>query len=325
MKKMVALMMLGLALLLFGPTLAGADYPEREVTMYCSSSAGGTTDLNVRYLSDVVGKILGQSFVVVNKPGAAHTICANLVRTSKPDGYVLGGIAGSAFSEVPYVRKVPYDVRKDFTHFATCAAYTQGLTVKADAPWKTFDEFFEYAKKNPGKIIYSSDGHGGGSHIVMEYLAYRKGGIDWKHVPYSGGARNAPALLGGHVHAWSAAGTQVQFIKDGKMRMLVCYNEERQKYAPDVPTLKELGYVDHSVDMYINFAGPKGLPEPIVNKLEAAFLKAMRDPAYAAFLEKLNMPPKILGAKETVQHIDKMSKIWGEMVRVTGIKEKEEQ
>jgi len=311
-------------LFIMGPVLARAEYPEREVILYCSSSAGGTTDLTLRYLSEPLSKTLGQPFMVVNKPGAGHVICATLVANSKPDGYSLGGVAGPAFTSVPNVRKVPYDIRRDFTYIATCAAYTWGLTVRADAPWKTLEEFLDYAKKNPGKIIYSTDGHAGTAHIMMEYLARKKGGIDWKHGPYSGGARNAPALLGGHVHVWAAMGTQVQFVKDGQMRMLACFNETRQKYAPDVPTLIELGYVNHSIDSPIVIVGPKGLPEPILKKLEAAYLKAMKDPAYDKFLEKLNMPPAILGAKETTQSMEEKLNLWGEMARVTGIKEKEE-
>jgi len=143
-------------------------------------------------------------------------------------------------------------------------------------------------------------------------------------VPYSGGARNAPALLGGHVHVWAAMGTQVQFVKDGQMRMLASWNDTRQKYAPDVPTLIELGYVNRSLEEAIFFVGPKGLPEPILKKLEAAYLKAMKDPAYDKFLEKLNMPAVIRGAKETAQSVDEKQKFWGEMVRVSGIKDKEE-
>jgi len=315
---------MGFCLFLLGPVGAQGEYPEREVILYCSSSAGGTTDLNARYLSEAISKILGQPIVVVNKPGAAHTICANFVANAKPDGYSIGCIAGSAFIQGPSLRKVPYDVVKDFAYIATCSEYTMGLTVRADAPWKTLEEFLDYAKKNPGKIIYGSDGHGVGPHILMEYVAYKKGGIGWKHVPYSGGARNAPALLGGHTHAWAAAGTQVQFIKDGNMRMLVCFNDTRQKYAPDVPTLKELGYIDVPTGIPIVFVGPKGLPDPIQKKLETAYLKAMRDPAYAQFLEKLNMPPSILGAKETAKDIEEKLKIWKELVRLAGIKEKEE-
>ena len=141
---------------------------------------------------------------------------------------------------VPHMRKVPYDYRNDFTWIATYTEYTSGLVVKADAPWKTLEEFLDYAKKNPGKVIYGSDGHGVGTHILMEYLALKKGGINWKHVPIAGGPKLATALLGGHIHAWSAAGTHVQMVKDGTVRLLVSFNKTRMKSAPEVPTIVEL-------------------------------------------------------------------------------------
>lgn len=106
--------------------------------------------------------------------------------------------------------------------------------------------------------------------------------------------------------------------------MLARFNDTRQKYAPDVPTLKELGYVNDPINGVIVSVGPKGLPEPILKKLEAAFLKAMKDLGYEKFLEKLNMPPAIMGAKETAQSMKEKLIFWGEMARMIGIKEKEE-
>ncbi len=178
MKRKSIFAVLSGCLFLLGPVGAQGEYPEREVIVYCSSSAGGTTDLTLRYLAEALSKALGQPFMVVNKPGAGQVICASLVANSKPDGYYLGGVGGSPFTTAPNVRKVPYDTNKDFTFIATGAAYTQGLTVRMDAPWKTLEKFLDDAKKNPGKIIYSTDGHGGGTHIIMEYLAWKKGGID---------------------------------------------------------------------------------------------------------------------------------------------------
>ena len=311
----------GIFFVLLVPAGAMGEYPDRDVTVYNGSSAGGVTDLASRLLSDTVGKAIGQPVVVVNKPGAAHTVCANLVANAKPDGYTLGALSSSAFTQVPHMRKVPYDFRKDFTWIITYTEYTSGLVVRADAPWKTLEEFLDYAKKNPGKIIYGSDGFGMGTHILMEYIALKRGGIDWKHVPIAGGPKLATALLGGHIHAWSAAGTHVQMIKDKTVRLLVSFNNYRMKAAPDVPTLQELKITDLSVGTALVIVGPKNLPEPILKKLEDAYVKAMKEPSYLGYMDKVEFPHVFLGSKETAKTMELQSKGWGEMIRLTGIKE----
>jgi tripartite-type tricarboxylate transporter receptor subunit TctC len=311
-------------LLLLIPCLAFGAWPEREITVYNGSSAGGVTDMATRILSDSVGKMFGQPVVVVNKPGASHTACANLVANAKPDGYTLGALSSGAFIQVPHQRKVPFDFQKDFTYIATYTEYTSGLVVKKDAPWKNLDEFLDYAKKNPGKVIYGSDGYGMGTHVLMEYLAMKKGGIEWKHVPIPGGPKLATALLGGHIHAWSAAGSHVQMVKDGTVRLMVSFNQTRMKAAPDVPTIYELGLMGNlSLGTPLVIIAPKKLPEPLSKKLEDAFLKAMKEPAYLDYLDKVLFPPVFAGGKETTEQMVIKSKGWGELVRITGIKEEQ--
>ncbi len=305
------------------PCLAFGAWPEKEITVYNGSTAGGVTDMAARILSDMVSKIVEQPIVVVNKPGASHTICANAVANAKPDGYTLGTLSGGAFTQVPHMRKVPYDWRKDFTWVGAYTEYTSGLVVKNDAPWKTLDEFLDYAKKNPGKIIYGSDGHGMGTHVLMEYIALKKGGIDWKHLPIAGGPKLATNLLGGHIHAWSAAGSHVQMIKDKQVRLLVSFNSTRMKSAPDVPTLLELKLVDLEVGTSLPIIAPKNLPEPILKKLEESFLKAMHDPSYLQYLEKVEFPPVFAGSKETEKNIKRQYEGWGQMIRATGIREEQ--
>jgi len=194
------------------------------------------------------------------------------------------------------------------------------LVVRTDAPWKTLEEFLDYAKKNPGKMIYGSDGYGLGTHILMEYMAVRKGGIDWKHVPIPGGPKLATALLGGHIQAWSAAGTHVKFIKEGKIRLLVSYNETRLKYAPEVPTMNELGY-NLAIGTPLVIVGPKGLPEAILKKLAEAYLKAMKEPAYLQFLDRVDFVQNFLGPVDLAKAIESTSKGWKELIEATGIKE----
>jgi tripartite-type tricarboxylate transporter receptor subunit TctC len=320
MKKVAVLLILAAGFFLIGPFEVQAAFPDREITVYCGSSAGGTTDLGIRVLSEMISKELGQPAVVVNKPGASHTLCANLVANAKPDGYTLGALSATAFVEVPHLRKVPYDPQKDFTWIATYTEYTCGLVVKNDAPWKDLEEFLDFAKKNPGKVVYGSDGYGTGGHIIMEYLSYKKGNLEWKHVPIPGGAKLATALLGGHIMAWSAAGSHVRFVKDKAMRLLVSYNRNRMKAAPDTPTLQEMGYKGFPRGRYLVIIAPKNLPDPIQKKLESAFLKAMKDPVYARFLDNIQFLPTFHSGKETAENLAETYEIWKDFIRLTGIK-----
>jgi tripartite-type tricarboxylate transporter receptor subunit TctC len=317
-------MLIGLVcLFLLTPILVQADYPEREITIYVGAAAGGTTDLGIRILAETVSKEFGKPVVVVNKPGGGQTVASTLVSRAQPDGYTLGAVSATAFVEVPHFRKVPYDVQKDFTWIATYAEYNCGLVVKADAPWKTLTEFLDYAKKNPGKVLCGNDGYGTGSQIMMALLAV-KNGIEWKQIPISGGAKLATSLLGGHIHAWFASGLQALYIRDGSMRLLVSFFGKRSKLAPDVPTLEELGYEKLPTGRPMVIVGPAGIPDPVQKKLEVAFLKAMNEPGYLKFLDNVDFPYTFLDGRTTAKNIETNYKIWGEFIRLTGIKEKQE-
>jgi len=149
MKKRIFLGGTTILSLLLIATLVQAEFPEREITVNCNSAAGGITDTSIRILSDTVSKKFGQPVIVVNKPGASGVICANFVANSKPDGYTLGIYGSNPFTMVPHVRKVPYHYKNDFTWIASYMEYPSGLVVKPDAPWKTLEEFLDYAKKTP--------------------------------------------------------------------------------------------------------------------------------------------------------------------------------
>jgi len=318
MKKALFFMIVGIGLSLFSP--AQAAYPDREITLVCAHAAGTNTDQLIRFISEISGKALGQPIVVVNKPGASYAIGASAVTNAKPDGYTIGALSGSAFTQLPHMRHVPYDVFKDFTWIASFTQHTVGLVVKADAPWKTFDEYLDYAKKNPGKIIWSHDGYGLGGHILPEWVALTRGGIDWKFVPIPGGPKQATSLMGGHIHAWSAGGFHVQFVRDKTMRLLVNYDMIRLPSAPDVPTLRDLGYDSGIDDTPIVIMGPKGLPDPVRKKLEETYLKAMQDPGYHKVLDNTDMPKIFKGSAALTRTIEKDYKGWERLIQITGVK-----
>jgi tripartite-type tricarboxylate transporter receptor subunit TctC len=237
----------------FGPRSLSGPRDYRLLRLF----GGGTTDMGTRLLSDMVSKSFGQPIVVVNKPGASHTLCANFMANSKPDGYTLGAFSASAVIQVPHLRKAPYNPMKGLTYVATYTDYTSGLVVNKDAPWKTMKEFMDYSKNNPGAMIYGSDGHGIATHILMEYLAWKWGAVDWKHVPIAGGPKLATAFLGGHIKAWAGPGSHVQFVKDGTMKLVLSLNIVRMPAAPDVPTVFELYLKEYRLGLRCSSPDPK--------------------------------------------------------------------
>lgn len=263
-------------------------YPSKPINLYIGFSPGGSTDLTARAIADQMSIILGQPIVSINKPGGGATVEAALLSQTKPDGYTIGTLNTSAISIVPHLRDMPYNPISGFSYIGEVGLNCIGLCVRPDSPWKTLKEFIDYAKKNPGKVSYSTTGAGQHQHIAMEYLAKREG-IEWKHIPYAGGADANTALLGGHVTATSGGTTHISAVKQGLFRMLVVYEGRRMAEFPDVPTLKDCGY-DLALEQALGFAGPKGIPEPILDKLEAAMKKALFTPEVAKVMKTLEMP-----------------------------------
>ena len=156
-----------------GAVLAQEKYPTKPITLTIGYGAGGGTDVSTRPLAHAASKIIGQPIIVVNKPGGATAVAMAGLKNEKPDGYNIGTLGAGGFL-APLTRKVNYDVLKDFAPIVQFAIFQYGLVVRSDSPWKTFKEFIDYAKANPGKIRYSTSWVGGAQHLVMERLASRK-------------------------------------------------------------------------------------------------------------------------------------------------------
>jgi tripartite-type tricarboxylate transporter receptor subunit TctC len=180
------------------------------------------------------------------------------------------------------MREVPYHPQKDFSFIAQSQIFPQPFCVRNDAPWKTLKELLEFARQNPGKVTYSTAGPGGAQHLFMELLAKQQN-VKLVHVPFKGGADGLAAVMGGHVVASLAAEVAAQ-AKAGNVRALAVLGEKRLKALPDVPTFSELGY---NIEMpnWMGIGAPKGVPSPILKKLEAAFTKAIHDPSFIETLE----------------------------------------
>ncbi len=266
------------------PGVASAQaYPSRPVKLICPWPAGGSTDAVMRALAESVGKALGGSVVVENKPGASGMLGPNELAKAAPDGYTLSQLT-IGVARLPHMQKMQFDPLKDFTYIACLTGYTFGIVVRNDSPIKSIKELVDYAKANPEKFSYGSTGAGTTPHLAIEEFA-AKAGIKLTHIPYKGSADGVQAVLGGHVMAHSDSTGWAPQVEAGNLRLLATYGSKRTRRWPNVPTLQELGYETVS-DSPFGIGGPKGMDAALTKRLHDAFKKTLEDPAVLATLEK---------------------------------------
>ncbi|MEJ2247120.1 MAG: tripartite tricarboxylate transporter substrate binding protein [Acidobacteriota bacterium] len=272
-KNLAVFVILAFALVLFlgSRQNAFADYPEKPITVYISFPAGGSTDLAARSLGPGLEKALGQQVVFVNKPGGTGTVAFGILAGEKPDGYTLTVGVNSAIIWNPIVRKLPYKPLADFTPVICFGTAPTGVSVRSDAPYQTWQEFVDYARKNPGKIKYGTTGAVSIFTAGMK-LASKELGLKMVHIPYKGSMPAYTALLGGHVEAAVSDSVFDEFVKAGKLTLIAAFTKERIPEYPNTPTLIELGVnLYNNVGEYSLF-GPAGMDPAIVKKLEDAVI-----------------------------------------------------
>lgn len=280
---------------------SGQAYPDKPITVYCSYAAGATTDLTTRALAEGVEKILGVPVVVENKTGGTSTVCAGLVASRKPDGYTLGVISTGALTLMPHMVKLSYNPLKDFTPIMQYSRFLGGLTVLSESPIKTVDDFIAHARANPG-LSYGSPGMYSQQHLAVELFGQCKG-LKLKHVPFKGGAESNTALLGKHLDFVAGSGQHVRFVKQGVFRVLMIYNSnKRDPNFPQIPTQTEIGCPDYAANAMM-LAGPKGMPDAMVKKLEDAFRKVSESPSFHKLLDQFDLPYDYRGRTELEKEI----------------------
>jgi tripartite-type tricarboxylate transporter receptor subunit TctC len=294
------------------PILSSAQsYPTKPINVLVGFAPGGTMDISTRVLASKAEKFLGQPFIISNNGGGGGSVALGIVAKERPDGYYLAGCTSTGLIRIPQFRPVPYKL-EDFVPIMHFGAPQTGLVVKADSPWKTLKELVEYAKKNPGKVSYSSTGVGSPMHLAMEYVAKQEG-IQWTHVPYPGSTPALTALMGGHVTAQSGSTEWIPQVKAGEVRLLATHGEKRMKIFPDVPTFRELGY-DFINETVFMAAAPKGTPSPIVKKLEEALHKAMDDPEFIQTMERMEIEITYRNSEDTKKYLEEAYARLGKMI-----------
>jgi len=260
-------------------------FPTRLVTIWVGFPPGGSTDTLTRVLAEATEKRLGQKIVVINKPGAGGAVAASLLAKEKPDGYILGSYPDTPVTRAPHLRDLDYDPFRDLSHIIRVGLYKNAFVVRADSPFKKWRDVVEWAKKNPGQLTFGNPGAGTTPHIIMAKVALVEG-FTYKTVPFAGDTPNVSALLGGHVMI--AAGSSLSWrphVDAKTLRVLLVVEKEGLDYAPDAPTFEKVNYHFEPPTSLI-LCAPKGIPDPIRETLEKAFMEGIKSKEFRAVAEK---------------------------------------
>jgi tripartite-type tricarboxylate transporter receptor subunit TctC len=274
------------ACLLVAAAAQAQQFPAKPVTLIVPWPAGGSTDIYFRKLGEITQKHLGQNLVIENRPGGSgNNGPTTMAKTAQPDGYTISQLTISAF-RAPHMQKVDWNPVTDFTYIIGLAGYTFGVVVKADSPFKTFNDLIAYAKANPGKLSYATPGTGTSLHLAMEEVG-AKAGVQFLHVPFKGYADGAIALMGGHVMVQVDSTGWAKQVDAGAQRLLATLGDKRTRWG--APTAKELG-VDTVSASPFGLVGPKGMAPQVVKTLHDAFKRSLEDPEYHKLLATLDQP-----------------------------------
>ncbi len=288
---------------------AAADFPTKVVTYLITFDPGGQSDREARRQQPHLEKILGQRVLIDYKVGGGGALGWRELVKSKPDGYTIAGFNIPHIILQPLQQEVGYKTEQ-IIPVALFQRTLLALAVLNTSPFKTLQEFVDYAKKNPGALTVGGSGTFSGPHMAA--LRFQKlSGTSITYVPFTGAAPQTMAFLGGHVAAAFSNSDDLVRYKD-KIRVLAFASEQRYPDFPDTPTFKEQN-VDMVEAVDRGVAVPPGTPEPVIQKLEAAFLQIARNPEIQAEMKTQGFVPLAMGHKETQAHIEKMTAIYKEL------------
>ena len=298
---------------------AGTAWPERPVRVIVPWPPAGSTDVLVRIYAERLQPLLGQTFVVENRPGAGGNIGIDAVAKAAPDGYTMGIAAVGHFCINPYLyTRLPYDPKELMPVGVAWELPNVAVVPVEHNPSRTLAEFIAWAKKRPQGITYGSPGVGTTPHLSGALFAARVG-IEATHVPFRGAAQAIPVMLGGQLDfALDNLASYVPVIRDGKMRALAVTSAQRFPTLPEVPTMAEAGVPDFVVTSWQTFVFPAGTPRAVIARLNAALKRISEDPE----MQKRFVDTGALMAWSTPEEVQariaRETPMWREAVRISG-------
>jgi tripartite-type tricarboxylate transporter receptor subunit TctC len=284
--------------------------------------AGGSTDILARILADQLKEILGQPFVVENRPGAGGNLGISALVSSPPDGYTIGAATIGHFAINQYLYdRMPYDPERDIVPVSmTWELPNVAVVASQHVPARTLAEFIAWAKTRPGGITYGSPGVGTTPHLSAA-LFVNRAGLTGAHVPFRGAAQTIPAMLSGDVtFALDNLASYISFIEAGNMRALAVTSSERWPTLPDVPTMAEAGMPDFVVTSWAAFVVPAGTPRPIIDRLSGAMQQVVKEPALQKRFEVAGARALSSTPEQAAGLAAKERAVWKDVVRISGAK-----
>lgn len=282
------------------PAAQAQPYPNRPIRVIVPFPPGNAADILPRLIGPKASERLGQQFVVENRAGASGQIGMEILAHTSPDGYTLGVGQGGNLAVAPHTyKKIPYDPLKDFVPVVLLATNYLGLVANTQVPFKSVREMIDWAKANPGKLIYASNGEGGFPHLGFELMGVMAG-FKFIHVPYKGSAQIVTDLMGGQVQvAMESFTSTVAQVRGGKLLILAITNNVRDPAQTDAPTVAETvpGY---EMRGWFGIVAPAGTPGPVIRRLNDEFNRAMQAPEIKAKMATSglivpNEPPEVFG------------------------------
>ena len=303
------------------PRVAAAEYPDRLIKLVVPQAPGSATNVLARILAAELELQIGQSIVVENRPGGALTTGLAFTAKSEPDGYTIAmGPVGALAITRHMVKRLPYDIERDFQPVALVTRGQMLLAVSPRLPVRSVGELITLAKTRPGTLVYASSSAGSPGHVGFE-LFKSMTGIDIAHVPYRGGSMAITDLISGQVHVMLESLSSIApFATSGDVRALAVSGPHRSAAFPDLPTIAEAGVAGFEVTTWNGVIGPAGMPRPVVDKLNTAVNRAVSTQAFKERLAALGQEVAGGTPEEFAETVRRDSAKWLEVIRRSGIK-----
>jgi tripartite-type tricarboxylate transporter receptor subunit TctC len=297
------------------------SYPANPIKLIVSTSAGGVTDLAARILGAHITAKTGQAVVIDNRSGASGNIAMDAVAKAAPDGYTLGVANTGNIVINPYLMThMPYDPLHDLVPVGPIGTVPLFLVMNSNVPAKTLPEFIAYAKAQPDKVSYAAAGVGTTPDLAAHDFN-RRAGLKLVFVPFRGTAPAVAAVLGGDVHVtFVSMGPHIEFVRQGKLRILGAATPKRAPYVPDVPTFAEQGFPGFETSTWFSLFAPRGTPKEIVDQLNGYVRELAQDPDARKRLGANFIDPAVMTAAEFAALVKADAVKWERIVREAGVK-----
>jgi tripartite-type tricarboxylate transporter receptor subunit TctC len=319
--RVVATALLAAAAVLPPAQAQGSPYPNKVVKVVVPQPPGGGFDFVGRLLADRLGKQMGQSVIVENKPGSGTLVGTDLVAKSAPDGYTLlvGSVSNLALNPGLYPN-LPYDSLKDFEPVGLAVAYSYTLMARKDLPQASLQEVVAYARANPRKLTYASAGNGSGQHVLAAAL-WHLAGVEITHVPYRGAQAAYQDLLGGRVDLFFDLSPTARVQVDaGTVKALAVSGAARNPMHPALPTIHETAVAALELESWFGYFAPAKTPPEVLTRLRSDLAKVIAAPDVTEAFRKAGGKPLSLNPGETRALVQRDVERWTRLIRDAGIK-----